>query len=160
MFRVFRRDEFQPNLLAPLAAQSPLNAPSETLGTSQQLGVAAWRVWGNLEPENQEILRDEARDGVDPIFWDRLEVPKSPLALRLWEIVQREFPADVAAEWPRSEAETTNFFAPLLPDEVDDEENSPPVPADGQLSLEIEGQSAYVSPKRARRRINRGPKSF
>ena len=152
----------QPVSASDLETPKLVGAPEKS-GSSQQLGVAAWRVWRNLDVDSQETLRAEAREGVDSIFWDRLEVPESPLALKLWEIVRREWPAEVAAEWPRSEAETMRFFAPLLPDEMGEEgeiaENVQSAPENGQLSLEIEGQTGKIPTKRARRAINRGPKA-
>lgn len=150
-------------LMAPLS-QPNLVGAAESPGSSQQLGVAAWRVWTNLDAEKQEQFRTEARDGIDSIFWDRLEVPESPLALRLWEIVRREFPAEVAAEWPRSEAETMGFFAPLLPDEMGEEGETAEKTATHaleteQFSLEIDPGIAKMPTKRQRRAINRGPKA-
>lgn len=58
----------------------------------------AFAVFNGLKNAEKDKMREMARREVEPAFWDRLEKPDSPMALVLWEIVVREFPALYAAE--------------------------------------------------------------
>lgn len=52
----------------------------------------AFAVWEELPEAEKERLRGVAREGIEPIFWDRLERPDSPMALCLWELVAAAHP--------------------------------------------------------------------
>ena len=52
----------------------------------------AYAVFTGLPEAEKEDLRSRARAEIEPAFWDRLENPDSPMALSLWELVQREYP--------------------------------------------------------------------
>lgn len=43
-----------------------------------------------LPDAERERLRQKARKDVNPVFWDRLELPDSPMSLGLWQLVERE----------------------------------------------------------------------
>ena len=83
--------------------------PTDTPATSKQVAKApkppvlkpsqpddaiypreAFAVWESLPEAEQERLRQLARAEVEPVFWDRLERPDSPMALVLWEIVAQQ----------------------------------------------------------------------
>ncbi len=46
------------------------------------------------EPEKAK-LREQARQGVEPAFWDRLENPASPISLGLWKLIKEKAPESV-----------------------------------------------------------------
>lgn len=66
-------------------------APEESSPDTESALQWAQRLSGvyALLPEEERLpLRDLAREGVEPIFWDRLESPDSPMSLGLWELVE------------------------------------------------------------------------
>jgi hypothetical protein len=74
-------------------ASKPKNSPEPSI-----FPIEAHQVFSNLPAEEQERLRQLARKEIEPIFWDRLENPESPMALILWEIVAQEFPDQYSAQ--------------------------------------------------------------
>ena len=65
--------------------QMPIGEPIESkLEFSHRMAA----VFAALPEEFRDELRDEARAGLEPIFWDRLDNPDSPLSLELWQIVE------------------------------------------------------------------------
>lgn len=78
------------------APSRPVKAPfgSETTIYPQE----AFSVWNSLSEAEREKLRILARADIEPIFWDRLERPDSPMALVLWELVAEHHATAYAAE--------------------------------------------------------------
>jgi hypothetical protein len=92
----------------PAATNHPASkaTPGETVGANLEVAdaaqdlfpIEAHAVFEALSESERERLRQMARQGVEPAFWDRLERPDSPMGLILWEIIAREFPAQYAAQ--------------------------------------------------------------
>ncbi|MBW3636652.1 MAG: replication initiator protein A [Armatimonadetes bacterium] len=88
-------DAIKPLKVAPTPAKTPVlaaprlfEAPLEP--EPQIYPQEAFEVFSALPEAEKTRLRDLARRDIEPAFWDRLERPDSPMALVLWEIVQRE----------------------------------------------------------------------
>lgn len=45
-------------------------------------------IYLRLPKEERLRLRDAARTSIEPVFWDRLEAPESPISLALWQLVE------------------------------------------------------------------------
>lgn len=109
-------------LETPIAAAAGANLSPKTPGNAVSGAVCApdesiypneaYGVFTGLEEAEKGRLRDMARQQVEPAFWDRLENPGSPMALVLWEIVAREFPALYAAALELPAPETASETAP------------------------------------------------
>lgn len=54
--------------------------------------VRCHQIFLSLSEAEKNQLRERARSGVAPIFWDRLESPDSPISLTLWELVAQTYP--------------------------------------------------------------------
>lgn len=87
----------QPSASPNMASMAPLTAFPETTAAAlssdstespQDFARRMHAVFLALPEPEQALLREQARRGVEPIFWDRLEAPDSPMSLGLWELVQ------------------------------------------------------------------------
>jgi len=80
-----------------LVDTTPTKPIPETSAVSKVRASAArcHAVFVGLPPEEQQALRERARQGVAAIFWDRLETPDSPMSLGLWDLVAQEYADEV-----------------------------------------------------------------
>ena len=71
---------------------------ASTTGTDidvRQQAMLCHQIYNSLSTEERQELRDIARRGVEPAFWDRLEVPESPMSLSLWSLIIDRYPDKV-----------------------------------------------------------------
>jgi len=96
-YELYRRE---PQETPPPAPESAAALPEPAVAdeddwappTPPAQSVAAAAVFHALPEAEKDALRAVARQGVEPIFWDRLEAPESPFSLTLWELVQERYP--------------------------------------------------------------------